>query len=238
MAEQKIIDRIVKLFRLGDKSANTTEAEMMLAVTKARELMAQHNLTMADIAEKKGQSIADSIRDRIRQHPAYTRKGTRLADYDWQVAYAVGILTDTRVIQTWTQDWLGGKFVSAVFVGVEEDTALAGELFILWLKQVRAMARRVYGSGNTWGKRHTSYAVGVGYRLQERARRMVQTLSAGEQETMALVVQTKQSSIERWIANNLNMVDKKQRASRLDDDALLRGYQDGAQFNMETRIIK
>ena len=46
----KLISRVVKLFRLGDVSrSNTTEGELLSAVTKARELMALHNIEMVEV---------------------------------------------------------------------------------------------------------------------------------------------------------------------------------------------
>ena len=226
----------------------------MLAVTKARQLMAEHNISMAEIEQAKGGNIADAIRDRIKDQIIYTRKGTKLADYDWHVAFAVGHLTDCKVFQR--TNW-NPRTISVAFMGDEEDIALAGELFHIWLQAVRKMARQLYGSGNVWDVRHTSYAVGLASRLQERAREAVQGLSSTQEQTWGLVVATKKQAIqEAWnkmfpppppmteeqkkaLAELRKIVKpRKVRAPKRDWDAYDAGYTDGASFNMNTKVIK
>lgn len=249
---KKLIDRIVKLFHLSDHKASggqqgTTEAEMMLAVTKARQLMAEHAISMADVELHRGHDVAAAMDARIRDVPVFTRAGRRLADYDWCVAGAVASLTDTQVFERRGFGTLGksskrpqggwGPIISVLFVGDENDVALAGELFMLWLRDVRRLARDAYGGGNSWGKLHTSYAVGVAVRLQRRAEEMVH-LSAADQQTWGLIVSNKKSAIERWKHQHVNPDHKQARKSNLDSEAFHRGYWDGDKINMQTKIVK
>lgn len=247
--QKKLIDRIVKLFKLGSAEANTTEAEMMLAVTKARQMMAEHGISMQDVELHKGVDVATRMDSMIRDVPVYTRAGTKLADYDWQVAHAVAELTDTAVFCSKGFGALGksskrpqggyGRTISVLFVGQEADVALAGELFHLWLTDVRKLARRTYGGGNTWGIQHTSYAIGVAQRLKVRAREMVH-LSNADQQTWGLIVSDKKSAIARWTAKHAapDSGQKKRRGTDLDASAFHRGYNDGAQINMGKRGVK
>lgn len=247
---EKLIERVVKLFKLGEHKATggqagTTEAEMMLAVTKARQLMAQHSIDMAELELAKGHSLADQMRDRMRQHSAYTRKGTALAIYDHQVARAVAALTDTRMFLQ--HGWADGQTISMMFLGHEDDVAVASELFMIWLQEVRKMTRRVYGGGNTWAKQHTSYATGLGMRLIKRAEEMV-TVAPDQQQTWGLVLASKQLAVQtEWdkLLNGIEVFkaltkqkDKKPRARKWDEDALGRGWRDGADFDMNKRILK
>jgi hypothetical protein len=238
---KKLIDRVVKLFRLGAADSGTTEAEMMLAVSKARQLMAEHAISMTDIESLKGHDAASAMDARIRDVPVYTRAGKSLADYDWHVASAVGALTDTEVFVRNQRgpNKKGGwsDLVSVVFVGDEDDVALAGELFHLWLTEVRKMARRKFGSGNTWGIIHTSYAVGVGHRLGVRAREMVH-LSAQGQQVWGLVVSNKKDAIARWKAKFAGPVkERSKRKKEIDPMAYAMGYRDGAHVQMNTKVI-
>jgi hypothetical protein len=251
---QRLIDKIVKLFKLGSVDANTTESEMLLAVTKARQLMAEHAISMADLEENKGKTMTDAIRDRIKHHRAYTRAGTSLALYDSMVARAVGILTDTKsyLQHGWDQsEKRSGRIISMIFLGDEDDVAVASELFMIWLPQVRKMARRQYGGGNTWSTQHTSYAVGVGVRLRDRAKQMVQGLTPDQQQTWGLVLASKALAIksewekvfppitpERLAAHLAVKKPRKTRGVTIDNDAYYAGYRDGSDFDMNTKIIK
>ena len=57
----KLINRVVKLFRLGDASRNSSEGELMAAVTKARELMALHNIEMVEVEGRLDESKAKEL---------------------------------------------------------------------------------------------------------------------------------------------------------------------------------
>lgn len=241
-ARKKLIDRIVKLFKLGEEGRNNSEAEMMLAVSKARQLMAEHAISITDIADLKGDTAAQRADARIRDVPVFTRAGRTLADYDWWVAAAVATLTDTECLKRLS----GGlnkrgnpsSLISVLFVGDEDDVALAGELFHLWLTDVRRMARQKYGGGNAWSLSHTSYAVGVAKRLGDRARTMVQ-LATADQQVWGLVVSSKRSAITRWKERaQVNTDPGRQRKRQWDADAYFSGYRDGESVSMTTKIVK
>lgn len=238
---KNLVDKIVKLFRLGEHVATdgqkgTTEAEMLLAVTKARQMMIDHAVSMAEIEAAKGGDISQRIDDRIRSYGTYVRVG-KLAEYDWQVAHAVGVLTDTRVFRQ-TGMALSKKGFSGttgvLFVGDEDDVAVANELFMIWLKDVRRLTRVAYGGGNTWGIKHTSYAVGLAFRLKERAGEIV---SRG---TVALVLRAKSDAIDRWTEKNAGPPpeEKKKRNPKIDNDAFSRGYRDGGAFDLSLKNFK
>ena len=77
----KLINRVVKLFRLGDASRNSSEGELMAAVTKARELMALHNIEMVEVEGRLDESKAKELSIIVKEYTAYTRKG-KFAKYD------------------------------------------------------------------------------------------------------------------------------------------------------------
>jgi hypothetical protein len=242
-SKRKHIDRILKLFALGGEDANTTEAETLAAVTKAREMMARHQISMAEIELAKGAATAQAIQVKIDQYHAYTRKGGTLAQYDLTVAEAVGILCDCRfflrttVSRNYRTDKTD-KHISVVFMGEEQDVALASELFMIWLQAVRKAARQKYGSGkNLWTPQHTAYAVGFGVRMIQRAKDQVRTLTAEQQKTWALVLRSKAQALNAaW--DKLNIRNEKNRRKELDVQAYSEGYVDGGKFNMSTKLMK
>src|SRR6476620_5609761 len=126
-ARKKQVERVLKLFKLGDASRNANEAEVMLAITKARERMAQYDLTQADL-EAYGSEKAKQVAFTITQSVAYTRKGRSFAKYDDYMAWAVNEICGVRhYVQT--RFHAGSWVISRVFYGAEGDVAVANELF-------------------------------------------------------------------------------------------------------------
>lgn len=229
--KEKIVERIIKLLTLGGQGAvasNSTEQEMEAALTKAKQLMAQHNLSMADVELKVGQTRADVFRERIREASAYTRKGS-LAYYDKIVAQTVNALCDvTNLIYTYPNGYR-----SMTFIGHEEDVAVAKEIFMIILEAVRAAARRTYGTG--WSKSHTSYAIGFASRLYHRAKAAAD-LSKPEQDTVALVLYDKNQALKAYMEEEHAKLRKgrKLNTSKLDADAYWTGHRHGASYNLGT----
>lgn len=228
---ERIVDRIIKLFRLGTADRNNSEAEVEAAVTKARILMAEHDIQMADIEMKTSESAADRIGVIIQEHTAYTRKIANLAPYDFSVADAVATLTSTRVLS-----YRGRGYTRLVFIGTTLDTAVASELFLVLLQTVRRLARQTYGS-RTWDTRHTSFALGCGSRLIVRARDAVRTMTPIQQECTALIVRDKMSAITQYI-DKKQCTDAKPRRTQLDGDAYRLGYEAGRGVSLGTRTLK
>ena len=232
MNRDRILERIVKLFALGGEHANTTEHEMMAAITAAKRLMAQYNIHLADVERASGKDIKD-VQFAIHRHVAYTRKMTSLAAYDYNVALAVEKLTQTRALIHRVVRG-GSKYVSMQFVGGEADTHIAAELFLTLLGSVRRFARAARGAG--WSHAHTSYALGFSARLIDRAKAMLDDLTPKEAATYALVVQTKEQQLARWMDENTKGADRR-RKSNIDTMAYYEGYRDGDRLSMSSKVL-
>ena len=221
MEREKLISKVVKLFRLGDVSrSNTTEGELLAAITKARELMALHNISMVEVEGSLDETKVSELRIKVKEHSAYTRKGT-FAKYDHPIMNAVATLTDTKV---YLKNNNGHQ--SCMFVGSEIDAHVAGELYSLLLPSLRKFTRQVCGTG--WSKFHTDYALGFGRRVAERAEELVQKEKANQ--SMALVITKKDEAVTKFM-NNLNLTQYKQR-SRSMSDGFYQGYKDGTKMNL------
>lgn len=233
MDRGKVLERIIKLLRLGSADANTTEHEMMAAITSAKRLMAQYNIHLADVEAASGHAAAD-VQFAIHRRVAYTRKMHTLAAYDYNVALAVEALTQTRALITRVHRG-GAVYVSMQFVGTETDAYLASELFMVLLTEVRRAARQTMGTG--WSSRHTSYALGFSARLIDRARAQVEDLTPREAATYALVVQSKTDRIEQWMEQENTKTEKRRRVTVSHED-YAHGYRDGAHLSLTTRTLK
>lgn len=230
MDRSRVLDRIVKLLKLGGASANTTEHEMMAAITAAKRLMAQYDIHLAEVQAASG-AHAETVTFAIHRQVAYTRRMAAFAPYDYCVALAVGHLTTTRALTSRVVRG-GATYVSMQFVGTETDAHLASELFTILLSTVRRLTRRALGGG--WSGRHTSYAVGMGTRLVDRAKAMVTDLTPTEAQTYALVVASKRTHIDQWMAAHTTDTTRRRMRS-LDADAWSQGYAAGGAIDLGVR---
>ena len=218
----KLIDKIVKLFRLGDVSrSHTTEGELLSAMSKAKELMAVHNIAMVEVEGQLDETKVNELRIKVKEHSAYTRKG-KFARYDHPIMTAVSILTDTEVYLS-----SKGGYQSAMFVGEEIDAHVAGELYMVLLPSLRRFTRQACGTG--WSAGHTDYALGFGTRVVERAREQVQ-LNKQQAQSMALVRTKKKDALSQYM-NNLALTPGKPR-KRHYSQQYADGYKDGTKMNL------
>ena len=71
MEREKLLNKVVKLFRLGDASrSHTTEGELLAAITKARELMALHNISMVEVEGSLDETKVNELRIKVKEHSA------------------------------------------------------------------------------------------------------------------------------------------------------------------------
>lgn len=215
-----IKDRILKLFRMAThEGSNPHEAE--LAMTKMRQMMAEHDLAMADVERAAGRAERKQELH-IVMVSAFTRKGL-LARYDHAVALAVQDLTSTTawLINTHTRN---GKYQSMRFIGLPEDAELAAQLFNVFLRQARHYARAAYGP--KWGVAHSSFVFGFGNRLRERAADWKGVVNPAHHQRYGLILVDKKTAIQsfmlRVFGKDSNENERSKKIS-LDMDALARG---------------
>ena len=221
MKREKLIDKVVKLFRLGDRErSHTTEGELLAAVTRAREIMALHNISMVEVEGSLDETKVNELRIKVKEHSAYTRKG-KFASYDHPIMTAVSVLTDTRVyLKT------NNGYQSCMFVGEEIDAHIAGELYTVLLPSLRKFTRSECGSG--WSKYHTDYALGFGRRVIERAQESVKKEESNQ--SMALVVTKKKEALSQYM-NKLQLSTIRKRPRNYSNE-YHKGYSDGTKMNL------
>lgn len=226
----KVMDKIVKLFRLGQEGRGGTEAEMLSAVTKARMLMIQHKISERDVHAALHAKGDTTTKVEINEYTAYTRKIKNFARYDEIIAQAVALLTDTsRYV------YHMGAFAQMRFIGQPADSVLAAELFMIWLPEVRRITRATWGPD--WGKIHTAYAIGFATRLVDRARDAIQTATPTEQQQFALVLAPVTDAIARY-KEKLGLTKSTRRPVQVNAFAYNKGYADGDSFNLATKVIR
>ena len=117
----KHIHKIKKLLALS-KSSNFHEAT--LAMEHAQRIMAEHNLTMSDVAASDVQTFSTRMA-RAKTPPTYLQSLSRM------VGDAFGCVVILSTKGTWD-----GWETSACFVGIESSAELAGYAFSVLLRQI------------------------------------------------------------------------------------------------------
>lgn len=231
MDRSKVLKKIVGLLNLGDRTANVNEAEVEAAVSKAKQLMVEHAISPDEINAFK-EPLSRRAQERMRANVIYTRKGA-LAHYDYRAAHATASVTGTRWFRKLTDSLTtSAHWTSIVFVGTEHDVAVATELFFILLETVRRRSRQQYGS--KWGKRHTDYAMGFSWRLEDRAAQDVPVT-----QSTALVLADKSTAVTHYYQQFIDP-DKPSfdvRTGDITSKEFARGWQDGAHESLDPKGI-
>jgi hypothetical protein len=230
----RVLRQILKLLTLGDARRNTSEAEAMAAITKAKQLMVQYAVDPATVQQALDAQSGRGPRIIVDQYTAYTRKIRNLARYDEIIAVAVGALTATEPLTTHTRNSSGAWYTSMTFVGIPAHAQMAGDIFLILLKEVRS--RTWATMGKRWGMDHTSYALGYAVRLRDRAKAMTD-IPAAQAQSYALVVQQVQSAISEW-KQSIKVSTKKRKGVTVSSRAYDMGYRDGGstELNFNAKI--
>lgn len=217
MVEGKVLDRMLRLWALAEQNASPHEAE--IAMTRLRGMMADHHLSMSDIKDAAG---AKHTRPTVVEAIAYTRKG-RLAKYDTMIALAVGTLTTTKAFVI-TSHHGSTMYQTMRFIGSADDVEIASQLFHVFLRSARAYARLEYGR-DTWNIKHSSFVMGFGHRLNERAKSWHAVVPQAQHQQYAMVLRSKTDAIDAYAKDHYNPTGKKSRKTDIDPVAAMMGIE-------------
>lgn len=218
--------RLIDLYNMATHSGSN-EHEAELAMTRMRQIMAEHDLAMADVEQMAtGKVRAHQIE--VVDILAFRRKGL-LARYDSTIAIAVATLTSTSAYLN--KHRLGSDtWQSMRFVGTRDDAEFAAQLFMVLLKSARHYARMKYGP--KWGNNHSSFVHGFGTRLQKRADDWKSVVPAAQQEKYALILVNKETAIKQYQDTKINWDNKKPRPVSVDHEAFAAGYIKGGEQDL------
>lgn len=227
-----IIDRLLKIWNLATRNPDPHEAE--LAMTRLREMMAKHQMSMADVEVAAGVKKAASAVT-ITEVKAYTRKG-RLAKYDHTIAAAVSVLTSTKSFIV--RSHVSGLRETMTFIGSPEDAETAAQLFHVFLRSARVYARLTYG-GHRWDVQHSSFVHGFGTRLWQRARDWTGVVPKEQHAQYAMVLASKENAIDAYEKEHYNRTPHKKRDPNLDLYAFLKGkeHADTTDLGVSKKIV-
>lgn len=227
MIDPKIIEKIQKLFRLADKTRNASEGEAMNALEAAKRLMAEYNISMADIAKETTPEGAN--KNWLAARTVATGGSGRkqfVGVYENIMFQAVAKLTGTLGVR------MPGNVL--LYFGETHDVSIAQSLFKILIQTMWACSRKLLGP--KIGPSHRQYAEGFSRAVYDRAHTSVEPSTTTDGGTFAMVVASK----ETWLAAQTktafpNLTDGKpiRITGRRDDPFAYRaGHEDGSKVDL------
>ena len=221
---EKIIDTIRKCFALGDKDRNPSEAEAETALNRAKTLMARYNLSMAEVAERKGASETKIVHE--------TLNPTKVAmEWNWERDLS---RVCNALFSTYT--FVKGSKRKVVYVGHEQDVALSievhhllrAEVMLLGLRWSREQGNNVIGMSA-----RLKYQEGVVHTLIRRANAQVEGLTKDEASQSTAIVVRKQDDAKAWAEKQFSLVPgRSSYRSGNHGDAYSSGIKDGNKVSL------
>lgn len=226
MVDPKIVERIQKLFNLGDKTRNSSEGETMNALEAAQRLMKEHNISMAEVARhttKEGKN--KSWKSAKSVAAGGSGKKQFISIFENTLFAAVAKLTGTQHIR------FHGN--TMVFFGEEQDVAIAQGLYRVLLESMRRCSRTVIGPG--WTPSHRQFAEGFMDEVWRRACEATKPAPVEGGGIYAMVVASKST----WLADQLALAFPKMTRckavaprGKMDPVAYSLGVEDGSKVDL------
>ncbi len=216
--QEKLIDKVRKLLALSRENANEEEAAN--AASKAQAMMAEHNLSQADVAEKDKSPIA-----RFPYEPKYSDPWRRSIVFAVAKLYMCRALNTGRFVKVRSRKTGGEKCVfkkSFVFYGREHNAEICKEMCdYLFATTVRLAT--AYGSTR---QQRLGFERGCGERLADRVAdlywQQIKPSNSSNPSGLPVLYKTEGELVEGYIDAKVDVFDTKSRGSDLsswDSDA-------------------
>jgi hypothetical protein len=227
MDKNKILDKLSKLFELAERE---DEHEAQVAAQRASELMAKHQLTMADLNEHTGASSTQDAIERGRidndgDEQAFT-KGKLEA---WRMQLAAGIAQVLGGKMWYTNArTVGYRFM---MVGPVDSVGAARYMYLMLSNTIHRLSRREATNRmetNAWRR---SYALGMVARVCARMNEAkAQAFAQATSQALVHVSRTQELVEEEYASLGLRMSKAGSRSKRREAKA--EGWRDGASIDI------
>lgn len=238
-SKDNLIEKIRKLFALADPERGGTEAEVMVAMERAKSLMAKHNLSMAEVA------VADDAVGKMPEGPhiiemvGLTRKHcVVLRKWEMWLAAVVDQICGTNHFYRANRHRISSlQRCVLIWAGDETDCHVAAALWPILRKSILAQSKERLGPG--YRPIHRNYCEGFVVRLFERAKAAkAQDLTAQQEQTLALVVRSKADALATYVAGLGLRTTRESRSGAQHSEAHEMGYADGEHMSLSTNGLK
>ncbi len=237
--KDKIIEKIKKMLALS-KSAN--EHEAALAASKAKEMLDNHNLEMAEIDEADIEVDKYSILDDRYNKNETEREEHREKGHNWPVwkRRLVGAIANNMDLGFYIGVTYKKSYTKMMLVGTKTDVQVAEYLLIYLVRQIKTLTRKYAkdsGINNRLEYYKNSYRLGIIRTLENRFIEMKHTSHIKMESTSTgkdLVV-VKNGAIEKELSK-LDFSKFRSRSSIINTDAYGKGQSDGKDISIRMGV--
>jgi len=225
VTDDRVLDKLAKLLALSE-SAN--EHEAAVAAQRAAELMAKHQIDLAEVqarASDKGASIPQVEAARVDSLWEDGEDGAQPRVENWHKSLLaeLGIAFGGKV-------WMSGQGKRRGFymVGTRDSINAVRYMYSMLERQINRLSReagRLHGeTSNAWRR---SYAVGMVSRIGERLRAGRAEAMRGASSTALAVIDKTKQAIDDLLNQQVPNLRSARRGHRKRGDATSYGYRDG-----------
>ena len=238
--KESVIKKIQALLRMStDKSAS--ENEMMMAASKAQELLGRYNL---NISEVKG---ADHIDEPIEKYEFDEEESAQYSGWKGGLYGAAARLYMCRYYHTRGVDEKYRKVRRHVFIGRQSNRIVCKEMCKYFEQAVKRIAdnhfETVPGNYHTIRSMKTSFILGAINSLNQKIHHQYDEMNNIPKDQVALpgtrlpkLYADEQGLIDLWLKNKGIKLTRGARTSIRDGEAYSRGKEEGRSVSLHTQV--
>ena len=223
--KKKIIEKLKKILRKGDRSRNPSDAEVDQALEIAKRIMAEHNISMSEV-DLSSETSPGIITVRM-SHGDIPK---------WKLVLA-SVPSIICGVEGCVQDHGNGAF-SIYFIGYPEDVAIAKELYGIFMETIEKRSDLMFPKFTHEGQ-HDSYCLGFALNLIRRAEIKIELDSKADQDSLALVVSGKKEKIKEFFEANYGAAKEPPKKEKVDihSHAFHMGVYDAMDVSLESKRL-
>ncbi|MBI5249922.1 MAG: DUF2786 domain-containing protein [Desulfomonile tiedjei] len=229
MTKEEVISKVRKLFEL---SGSPNENEAALAAAKARELLARHNLSMADLS-------TDELKSAIAATEASVKVGKVLRNWEKGLLIHIARGFECEHIIRRRQ----GCSPLLTFIGTEADAEVASYTFQFLYRELNRLVDRTLPrlkrENRNWNTASLRYAYldGAVKRIGERFRERTQAVRTAESNGCRELVLVKDEIIRNYMASAFSSIKTEYSRSRIvSAGAFEKGYKDADHISLRAAV--
>lgn len=193
MTQESVLAKVKKLLALGDEKSGAFEQEALNALSIAKKLIAQHNISEAELEidtdqASEGYGFVDE--------EAMTENVSA-----WQLTL-VSVMMNLCGVQSYRSRSRHNGKSTIHFMGKKEDVALATASLALFIELVKRRAS-AFCSPSENHTSYRSYAEGFSMQLLRRSREKVEMDTPEQQASLAVVEYDRDKKLQEWMREHV-----------------------------------